>query len=304
MSKRLLASLAMLLGFAPSAAFACACGCGVFDVGTGTMMATDTGGTAWLEYDFLDQTHNWAETSSAPKASNDDKFMQSNFFRAGGEYMFSRDWGVMTMVPYVNRTFKTTADDGTTPTFHHSDFGDVHVEGVYTGISEDMSTGLTFGLKLPTGGYDHTGFDRDTELGTGSTDLLLGGYQMIPLGKENMFTGFANGQWEHALAIQNQYRPGDEFDAATGVYYNDWHVGTGKLAPLMQLIGSYRLHDAGLNADPTDSGYTRLLISPGLEYDVNAVKLYGDVEFPVYQNVNGNQLVAPVLFKFVAGYSF
>jgi hypothetical protein len=34
------------------------------------------------------------------------------------------------------------------------------------------------------------------------------------------------------------------------------------------------------------------------------VKLYGDVEVPIYQNANGNQIVAPVLFKFIVGYSF
>ena len=33
-------------------------------------------------------------------------------------------------------------------------------------------------------------------------------------------------------------------------------------------------------------------------------KLYGDVEVPVYQQANGNQLVAPYLFKIVAGYTF
>jgi hypothetical protein len=31
---------------------------------------------------------------------------------------------------------------------------------------------------------------------------------------------------------------------------------------------------------------------------------YGDVEIPVYQRVNGNQIVAPVLFKMVASYTF
>jgi hypothetical protein len=47
-----------------------------------------------------------------------------------------------------------------------------------------------------------------------------------------------------------------------------------------------------------------LLIAPGIEYNIEPVKLYGDVEVPIYQNVNGNQLVAPVMLKFVVGYSF
>jgi hypothetical protein len=73
---------------------------------------------------------------------------------------------------------------------------------------------------------------------------------------------------------------------------------------LLQLLVSVRQHDVGLNADPADSGYQRLLISPGVEYDVNELKLYGDVEVPVFQNMNGNQLVAPFALKFIVGYSF
>src|SRR6185312_3031598 len=87
------AFLAVLLS--PNLALACACGCGVFDVGTGTMMPTDTGGTVWFEYDFMNQATNWHNSSEAPKADNPDKVLRSNFFQVGGEYMFNRSWGVM-----------------------------------------------------------------------------------------------------------------------------------------------------------------------------------------------------------------
>jgi hypothetical protein len=72
----------------------------------------------------------------------------------------------------------------------------------------------------------------------------------------------------------------------------------------LQIIGSYRWRDSGVNADPTNTGYNRLLLSPGIEYDVNSLKLYGDVEVPVYQHVNGDQLTAPVYFKIVVAYNF
>jgi hypothetical protein len=35
-----------------------------------------------------------------------------------------------------------------------------------------------------------------------------------------------------------------------------------------------------------------------------AWKVYGDVEFPVYQRVNGNELIAPVQFKLIVSRSF
>ena len=305
MSKRLFLSTLSLLAFAPAAAHACACGCGVFDVGTGTMMPTDAGGTVWLEYDYMDQNINWKGNARGDVANNDDKEIVSDFFVAGGQYMFNRSWGGEIDIPYTKRTFNTTGDDGGLASFNHAGLGDIHVKGIYSGFSEDMSTGVTYGLKLPTGDRSFTGFDRDTSLGTGSTDTLLGAYHTGMLTDNGSFNWFVNGQWDHAVTAVDHYRPGDEYDAALGSYYNAGEVvGNDKLAPLLQLLGSYRLHDSGVNANPEGSGYQRLLVSPGVEYDVASIKLYADVELPVYQNVNNNQLVAPVLTKFVVGYSF
>jgi hypothetical protein len=305
MSKKLLFASLSLLAFVPGAAFACACGCGVFDVGTGAMMPIDTGGTVWLEYNYMDQNINWSGTSHSSPVNNSDKEIITNFLTAGGEYMFNRSWGAEIDVPYWTRGFNTTDANGDLAGYHHAAFGDVRVKGIYSGFSDDMSSGLTYGLKVPTGDYHYSNFDRDTEIGTGSTDWLLGGYHQGALTEDAKFNWFASGQWDHAFTVASHYRPGDEWDAALGSYYNAGSiVGNDKIAPLLQLIGSYRVHDVGMAANPQDSGYRRVLISPGVEYDVNAVKLYADVEVPVYQNVNGNQLTAPVLTKLVVGYNF
>jgi hypothetical protein len=53
-----------------------------------------------------------------------------------------------------------------------------------------------------------------------------------------------------------------------------------------------------------DSGYQRVLLSPGIEFDVHPVMIYADAEFDVLQVSRGNQLVAPVLFKVVMSYAF
>ena len=302
----LLPLAAFMVALMPGLALACACGCGVFDVGTGTMMPTDEGGQVWFEYDFMNQAANWHNSSEAPKANNDDKVLSSNFFQVGGQYMFNRSWGIMGEIPFTDRYFKTT-DDDTGDLLHnrHHALGDVHLQGVYSGFADDMSTGVTFGLKLPTGDFRYSGFDRDTSIGSGSTDWLLGAYHMGAIDEKGLFNWFTNGLWDHAFLMQRGYRPGDEFDAAIGSYYNGFDFGAnGKMAPLLQLIGSWRVHDTGAAANTPNSGYKRLLISPGVEYDINAVKLYGDVEVPVWQHVNGNQLVAPVYLKFIVGYSF
>jgi hypothetical protein len=76
------------------------------------------------------------------------------------------------------------------------------------------------------------------------------------------------------------------------------------VTPVLNLIGSAHGRDAGPEADPQNTGYRRALVAPGVEAQVRGVRLYGDVELPVYQHVNGNQLIAPVQFKLVLSKAF
>jgi hypothetical protein len=290
--------------FVPTAADACACGCGVFDVGTASLFATSHGGIAFLEYDYMDQNKNWSGTSSAPAANNSDKELRTDFMTAGIEYMFNHDWGVMAEVPYWNRNFATDNGNGV-QTFQHAALGDVRLRGVYTGFSDDMTTGVEFGVKLPTGDFKYANFDRDTEIGTGSTDLLLGGYHFGGLTDDNSWVWFGQVNLDLPFATQGGYRPGAEVNAAVGIYYNDLTIGDDiKLAPVLQLIVSHRASDSGPAAHPEDSGYDRVLLAPGVEFDLDDWKLFANVAFPVYQDVRGNQLVASTLLKVTASYAF
>ena len=99
-------------------------------------------------------------------------------------------------------------------------------------------------------------------------------------------------------------RPGTEFNATVGVSYEEFDFQTFKIAPLLQFIGSYRLTDGGPQANPDGSGYERLLISPGFRFNVSNVRVNANVALPVYQHVNGNQLISPALFKLSVSYSF
>ncbi|MBV8549407.1 MAG: hypothetical protein JO126_08125 [Alphaproteobacteria bacterium] len=304
---KVLAAVAIVaIALSPATSWACACGCGVFDISTSSMMPTGPGGNVWLEYDYLNQSQNWAGTHRAPKEDNDDRQIRTDLYTAGAQYMFNRSWGAQITVPYWNRNFTSFDDDSATQaTYNANSFGDVRLKGIYSGLSDDMSTGITFGVKLPTGSFTTPNFDRDTQIGSGSTDALLGVYHMGALPVGMPFDWFVNGEWSHAVSIQDHYRPGDEMDAAAGIYYEGFDLGkVGKISPLAQIIGSTRRHDGGQNANPDNSGYTRLLVGPGLEYRVGDVKLYSDIETPIYQNVNGDQLVSPISFKFSVGYSF
>lgn len=290
---------------APPDVEACACGCGVFSVGTSSLLPNGTGASTFLEYDYMNQSENWNGTSAAPAAANSDRDIRTDFYTVGLRYMFNRDWGLTAEVPYWDRLFVTTAGSGGISGFHHNGLGDIRLMGMYTGFSDDMSTGLVFGLKLPTGDYTYPNFDRDTSIGTGSTDTIVGIYHETNLDANNLWTAFVQGQWERALSSRDGYRPGSELDAAIGAYYSGWYVGVrGTLAPVLQLLASDRWRDSGPQADPANSGYQRVLVAPGLEYDVDQFRLYADIEFPLYQNVNGNQLVAPHLYKLIVAYSF
>ncbi len=154
---------------------------------------------------------------------------------------------------------------------------------------------------MPTGDHTFAGFDPDTEIGSGSTDLLLGAYKTGALTVDQSYSWFGQALWQHEIATQSGYTPGSEFNAAAGVSYNN--VGSG-VTPILQMLVSRRGRDSGPQGAPGDTGYTRLLVSPGLEVAAGGWKLYGDVEVPIAQHVNGNQLIAPTALKFVASYSF
>ena len=305
------AILIAALMLAPHQAFACACGCGVFDVGTSSMFPTGAGGTVFYGLDYQDQTRNWSGGHSAPAANNDDKELRTYFNTFGFQYMFNRSWGFQIEIPIWGRSFKNEPDSPNSPPEIESTqwggLGDIRIRGIYTGFSDDLSTGVTYGIKLPTGNntYDPSFVDSDSQIGTGSTDILLGAFHRQALTSDNMWSWFAQAQLDAPVLIQNQYRPGWELDLAGGVHYNGWMVGTVQITPLAQAIVSLRGRDSGANAsNPVSSGYERLILSPGIEFDFAQYSAYADVEVPVLQNFNGNQITAPVMFKFLLAYNF
>jgi hypothetical protein len=300
-------AIVAVAAFRPNQSFACACGCDVFAVGGPPLMQRTAGGAAFVEYDFMDQDHNWSGGSSAPSGENADKEIRTHFVTAGVQYMFNHSWGMMAEAPVWNREFRTenAAGDGV-DAFNHTALGDIRLVGVYTGLSHDMSTGLMLGVKLPTGDWKYPGFDRDTEIGTGSTDILVGAYHTGALGRDGAWGYFVQVLWDAPVASQGGYAPGQEFDGAAGVSYNGATLAGGKVkvAPVLQLIGSARTADRGPASNAGNSGYERLMISPGVEVDAGAWRVYGDVEIPLYQRVNGDQLTASELFKLVVSRRF
>src|SRR5271169_7008699 len=84
---------------APSVVHACACGCGVFDVATSSMLPAGQGGMAYVTYDYMDQNINWKGTSPRDASQNPDKNLRTHFLAGGVQYMFTRAWGAEIEVP-------------------------------------------------------------------------------------------------------------------------------------------------------------------------------------------------------------
>jgi hypothetical protein len=326
---RLLAASAALALITPAAASACACGCGLFDVGNGTVtpVASDSGLSVWLRYDYVNQDRNYEHGARAPASDNADKRIETSFFTAGAEYMINRKWTVMAELPLYKRRFTTTGEDAlgnpAVETIPLTDLGDAMIRFTYTGFSPAMNTGLSLAVKLPTGRdtdplnrFGEEAYDRDTLPGTGSTDLQVGGYHVGLIAPR--LNWFAQAQYRFAIATHDGYRPGNELNAGLGVSYDLADRAQGKgigIAPTLQLLGSLHAHDTGREADFLNSGYRRLLIAPGLKLQLTRkLSIYGDVEVPVAEHVNSarsvdiegtaGQLVAPLMLNFQVNYGF
>ena len=243
----------------------------------------------------------------------------------------------MVRIPTANRTLTTdTGAFAGVTSFNSKSIGDIEIMGMYTGFFKDMSTGIIFGVKLPSGTFTAPGFDRDNQIGTGSTDLLLGAFHRGLLTGDNAWQYFTQvmlrrpflyqsaadpqGFFDGNPGVVQTYLPGYQVDGSFGIVYNNlYHVlGLDKITPLAQVIVSDRTHDTGTGSDPYNSGFDRVMLSPGVEFtkvvdeqNNRVIKLYADVEFPIYYRANAannagteGQLVAPYLIKVVGSYNF
>lgn len=297
----------LLLGLTTHKASACACGCGIFNVGTSALIPNCQGGLAFLQYDYANQNRNWHKEKEAPAADNHHHKVKTQTATAGLQYMFNRNWGAELRVPMMQREIALTdhATDAEIAAKNRG-IGDVRVNAIYSGFSADMSSGVTFGLKLPTGDDNYSAFShKDFQLGNGSTDSILGAYHMGKILDDGSWNYFAQTSWQHPLMTRDGYNPGDELAAATGVYYNAGAIAqVKKVATILQFTGTKKFRETGYKSSYKNSGYSQVFIAPGIELSFGQYKVYADVELPIYQNVNGNQLVADRIFKVILGYNF
>lgn len=176
--------------------------------------------------------------------------------------------------------------------------GDVRVTGRYQLHTVDdplqpAMGGILVGLKLPTGKYDIANAkgavgERSMQPGTGTTDLILGGYYHRKL-TEAGAAWFAQGQVQHALNTRDNYKPGTQLGLDFGVRKGL----TGTIGVLAQLNYVHKRADSGSDAEPDSSGGRFLYASPGLSIALpGKAQAYLFYQVPLYRHVTGIQLTA------------
>jgi len=220
------------------------------------------------------------------------------------------NWGVTALIPSFTRTHETIAEGDTeVSSSRSSGLGDVRLIGRYQGFSDDHSFGVQFGVKLPTGRTEDTfasgpqagePVDRGLQLGTGSTDLLIGVYKFGEMG--GMDWGyFAQATFQSALAHQSGFRPGNGINANFGVRYAGWE----KVTPALQINVRAEKPETGPEADGPNSGATLAYLSPGVTVHLsNQLHIYAFLQVPVYQHVTGLQIEPRFLASVGVHYNF
>jgi hypothetical protein len=238
-------------------------------------------------------------------------------------------WQVSASLPVIDRLHRhVTAEGIPIPelrTWEYSGVGDLTLLGngsLFTTRSETpLSAAILGGIKLPTGRRHIPAIDGEepephARPGTGSTDLLAGVQMLkvLPLPTPDVGTSvvFASALFTYTGRGVDGYRVGRMFETHLGASYPllsrlrllaqvSSRASAKDRSEAVESSGSHAGHTALPGEEESgvheNTGGTAIFASPGLRFEANpwlALSTY--VQFPLYQRVNGTQLVAPSQF--------
>lgn len=228
----------------------------------------------------------------------------------GIDYTFDEHWGMALNAPFVSREHNhnlgpyTGSTSAGSETFSTNAMGDSKVIARYRWTLNEAnhsSIGIKLGMKLNTGRQDALIVDNlgasklPTEVtlqtGSGSTDYIVGAFwqQADPA---SSLSWFAQALSQSALSNRADFKPGDQFNVDAGLRYAFSKSCNG----LLQINSQLNTADTGSNAALTAAGKTStggnsVSITPGVSYAVmTGTNVYGLLQLPLYQYVNGEQL--------------
>jgi len=293
---------------APTAAMACsACGCTLNSDWASQGLAATRGWRFDLRYDFFEQGQLRSGTDSVSRADfalpfSDEvqQYTINRNYTFALDYSASKEWGFSVALPWFDRSHATIAEgDSEVSTSHDQGIGDLRLLARFQGFDAQRSTGIEFGVKLPTGKFYSTFehgpqqgeiLDRGVQLGTGTTDLLVGAYKFGALAPDWGY--FAQALWQQPLNSREDFRPGAGLNLNLGLRY----MASTTFVPQLQINARAEQREHGANADTANSGATLVYISPGLTWNISRrFSTYAFVQLPLYQRVNGLQIEATQL---------
>ena len=199
MKRLLLAALAM--SAATEAAASCGSAFCMINTNWNTQgQWTEPGARFDLRFEYIDQDQPMAGSRKVgvgeiPQHHDEVRTLNRNWIGTF-DYTFNQDWGLSATLPIVDK-FHTHIHnhmgEQIAETWNFTEVGDARVLGRRQWHAESAGAqrldfyGINFGLKLPTGKTDVTNSEgelaeRTLQPGTGTTDLLLGGYFSRVLG--------------------------------------------------------------------------------------------------------------------------
>jgi hypothetical protein len=294
-----------------SAALACAsCGCTLTGDWLSQGLAAQPGTTFSLRYDYVPQTTLQSGRTTVDRSAirlptdrEIEKYTYNHSVTATLDHQFANDWGIDVQLPFLTRPHSTIGEDTTEPSHSRTHgIGDLRIVGRWQGLSTPGTvTGIEAGLVLPTGQFRQKftsgpekgeEVDRGLQPGTGTVQAVLGVYHLGAVTKDLGYFAQANGQF--AVDSRDGFKPGAFVQVSGALNYTHWR----NITPQLQMTFRHTWRDEGPDSDRPNSGGTQVNVAPGLSAKLGT-KLVGFsyVELPVYNRVNGYQLVPKAKFS-------
>jgi hypothetical protein len=302
---------------APTIATACsACGCTINSDWASQGLAASRGWRFDLRYDFFEQdqlrsgTDRVARSDFAfPAAEEVQQYTINRNYTFALDYSPSRNWGFNVALPWFDRSHATiTEGDSGISTAHDQGIGDLRVLARFQGFDPQLGSGVEFGVKLPTGAFNSAfeggpqrgaTLDRGLQLGTGTTDILIGAFKAGALAPDWGY--FAQVLLQQPLDSRKDFRPGTGVNMNLGLRY----AANKTFVPQLQINARVEKRERGANADVENSGATLIYLSPGITWNVSRrFSAFAFAQAPLYQRVNGLQIEATQLASVGLHYHF
>ena len=310
-SRLRLAALLLPLGIAPSADAACGSAfCTLLNDRFALGTWDHVGWSADIHIESLSQTtlRSGTRTISASEVTDEETLERHTYntnLLTTIERSFDMNWSLALRVPVVRRDHlhdlidESTGALGPSESWQFTRLGDMALLARWQ--APDAGWAITGGLKLPTGSFNVSNADgvraeRSLQPGSGTTDLVLGLAWRRLLAATDALN--LQGAWVQPLNSREQFKPGRRIELVAG-----WsHAFDPSISGVLQASVVDKARDSGEQGEPDNSGATFVSLSPGLNVAISAQGiLYGYVQVPVYQRVNGIQLVPKT--SFVLGYT-